>query len=283
MIKISASRLIRLLTCSQQYDYYYEQRIRPLYQSANMGFGKAIHLAFTEYIKEISVGKYVDPWSLFQEEWERYLKQGMLFRSSFTRKDFENFAHVLCKQLPDFWSKQRLQPIYDVNGNPLIEQVMEFNLTKDIVVVMVIDFALMHEDSEQVVILDLKSAQQKHDPNFGRLSQQLGIYQLGFETLKPGLFDKVDALGFWDLLKRKRDIKISDFSLYKPRSKNQLEQLKQALIYACEQIESKRFFQQPGHAFSSPCKMCDYVKLCCDEESIDLYQLSQSSRKSAAA
>lgn len=277
-MQISATRLIQYLTCSQQYKYNYVQRYRPLYTPAALGFGNAIHTAFTEYIKSVALSTPLDPWEVFSSEWNKRLHSGLLFKSDFSKKDYEKMAKEYCLQLPDFWDNQALIPILDSDNQPVLERKYQFNLTKEIVVTMYIDLALMNENNGNVLILDIKTAKQPHDPMFAKLSQQLSLYQLGFETIKPGGFDTVHYVGFWELLKRKRSFDIDKISAYPARTSSQIAQFKQSCISACKLIEQQIFIQQPGHAFSSPCKLCDYASACCDEDYSDLYQIPKSKK-----
>jgi hypothetical protein len=258
-------------TCPRKYQHRYKDRLTTVETSVNLVFGSAIDEATSAYIVGHALGQAIDPEPVFVQAFTRIAESSVIAYSTKFNSQEEciTAGRLLLQRFVAKWLELGYIALLDPDGKPLVQVELRVSLPTNIVFTAIMDVIVM-TPAGKVLIVDIKTPSQPCDEAFAELSDQLTGYQLAVETHRAVLgIDHVDGVAFFELVKRpipKSGRGTGPEALTpivcEPRSKERLEEFVQSRVWIAEDIRRGRFPIRAMDAYSTPCDMCDYQKVC---------------------
>ena len=272
------SSILKYLDCGRSYYYQYIARFMPQVESANLGFGTAIHAAIYAWL----TGATDDIANAFTLIWRETTETVALdYNTQWSPEALEATGKALVEQFVPAWQESGIMPLLDEEGKPILETRLEAVLSPGVKLSGTLDLLGLTREAE-VVVLDFKTASSPAPESFAKMSDQLGLYQILVDVNGESLgINQVDRLGFMELIKRKVPNGNGKGNgrgkgpevlppVFAPRG-NVSEVVRKARWVAAN-IEAGYFFPNPRMAWNSPCSLCDFKKLCYDGTTEGLIQ-----------
>jgi hypothetical protein len=259
-------------TCGRQYRYRYVDRLEPVTTSAARPVGRALHIAVTDYIKAHALGREEDPLPRFETAWAVETSgQTLTYPTNWDADSMYAASRRLVELFPDAWRSANLVAVLDPAGVPIVERGLVVPSSPDVELEVVIDVVVMALDSGAIGVLDLKSASTPHAPAFGANSLQLTTYQDAVDYAYARHLGPVQNVGFMELIKRKLSARgqgpsVNPPQWYPRRTDDDIREMRAVYAKEARNILERRFERPLVSSFNSPCSLCDYARLCVNND-----------------
>lgn len=274
---ISSSRISKLDSCPQAYQFAYEENLKPIIKDAKLLFGTAVHQACTDFVTATVTGAVVEPVSIFEQLFiEETTSAPVNWPTDWGREDFLATGRVLVERFTALWPELKLTPLVDASGKPYVERKFRFSLgvglvpgfpDVEIIITAYPDIIAIDENGE-IGNIDVKTTASEYPDDFGFLAEQLTMYDLTGRTYAKELGASFGWHRYIELTRKKIPKKTGEgpqvfpSSIYPKRSDEVVQALIQKIIWQAEDILRKRFPKRPGHPASTPCGFCDFKPIC---------------------
>ncbi len=269
-MKISPSGKQKYDNCPYAYYLHYIEGIRQLYESATLIFGGIVHTVLEEYLRALLSQKTYDTETAFKDKWDEATSTKIIEYTSenFTVEDVPKIGQRLCGDFPQAWEDSKLTVVVDSKG-PVLERHYEIQLDGGVIHHGYID--LMAKDEQaNTGVLDFKTPAQPTPHWFAQEAEQLKSYQLMIEQGKDRSFEKINKLGFFELIKRKVPVRKGASKgpevmlpvTVDSHSKETLAEHKQGILWVCDDIKRGRFPKRSRMAYNTPCMLCEFQGYC---------------------
>ncbi|BBM67585.1 hypothetical protein VYA_42600 (plasmid) [Vibrio alfacsensis] len=242
--------------------------------SINLGFGKVVDEITSNYLANLTVGRFYDPMKNLDAVWKKEIesKTDWDWGKRYDAEAFYWMAHGFADQLPDRWQESGFQVLKATDGKPLV-QWRVFHDIGGIRCHSVIDAIVYNPLNDTVGPLDIKTTTAITAEDWMPHSEQLGFYANAIMDDPRIPYDKVTHGGFWEFMKRTPIIpnKPSKRKLIGPTiepakffelNPSTLAELPARLQVTRNRINRREFIGQPRMAFNTPCTMCDFAEYC---------------------
>lgn len=275
-MRVSCSRVQSISSCGRQYEYRYIQRLTTTVRAFALFFGSIVDHAVSQYVYEHALGRSFDLVKSFQDEFAKQLPLNQIQYPQHWDADVAlKVGTILCERFPDVWHKSNLVAAIDVNGEPIVQRRIIAPLPNNHELEAILDFVVMDILTGEVGVLDLKTTSMLLSPEspFGFNSFQLTTYQYAADFEFSETLGPMSQLGFMELVKRKPSktgkgkgptVELPRF--FPRRNKDQLHDMLKTYEHRAEDILKKRFHRPVNAAFNSPCDMCDFSRLCVNND-----------------
>ena len=263
-IYLSHSSREMYTTCGRKYRFAHVDRLRSDHESANLGFGKAVHRACEVFLHHQAVGEHIaDPIAEFERCWSESCQQQVVEFSSLW--DFDKMlatGRVLVQRFMDDWVAQGLTVILDRDGKPVLERKLRVQLPDNVIYTGILDVLAMTKDY-RVGVIDIKTPGVKGFDGFSLMSEQLLGQQVLVDAHAEQLgIDRVDVRAFYNLLKvpipkgKGEGPRVQPLHPVARASDQDIADWIDETVAIANDIRAGRFPKRPGDAFNSPCAMC---------------------------
>lgn len=285
---VSASMIHCWQNCPRAFYYSYILKLKKEVVSANLPFGSCVHTATTGHIIARAKNISFDRNKVFREAWDKAAKEEpMEFSSKWDHDSMGATGARLVDLFADAWDKQNLFPLFDANGEPLVEQPLRATLPNGIEIYGIQDFAGMDLDAN-VAVVDIKTPGKESPEGFVAVADQPTLYQILNEANKDALgIEQVDKLGFFEMVKQKipktskgKGPHIAEVDWVPRRSNLEIEEFCDKVEWMVDDINRGRFPKTPRMAWNSACDLCDFKGLCQNNDNSGL--IAKPSRQQAA-
>ncbi|WP_019023052.1 PD-(D/E)XK nuclease family protein [Thioalkalivibrio sp. ALE23] len=283
-------------TCPRMYYYREVAQLQAETASVNLKFGGSVHKTVTDWLTESARRGVFDPADgdtlvhRFRKDWSHITRNQALEYSSTMGPDMvPKVGERLVKQFAEQWPHWGLGVILDHQGEPMVERRLKADIGGGLILSSQPDTLVMSRQ-RQVFPLDFKTAASPCEEWFPDVSDQLTAQQIVLdahaEELGTGL---VDEVAFGELIKKaipKTEGPGKGPQVLAPkkaprRDRRKVREYVEKIHWIAEDIAAERFPARPGSAFNSPCKMCDYRRLCHHDDDTGLVRKSFAAQKAA--
>lgn len=260
--------------CGRKYYLSYVLGLQSKKISINLGFGKVVDDLTSNYLANLSVGKFYDPVKHLDDTWRKEVssKSDWDWGKRFNEESFYWMAHSFADQLPYRWQESGFQVLKSTDGTPLV-QWRVFHDIGGIRCHSVIDAIVYNPANDTVGPLDIKTTSALTPVEWMPHSEQLGFYANAIKDDPRIPYENVTHGGFWEFFKRQPNIphKPSKSKLKGPTIEPAkffeldtatLSELPARLKVTQNRINRQEFIGQPRMAFNTPCTMCDFAEYC---------------------
>lgn len=268
-VYLSHSARQAYMSCARKYRYVHVDKLTTVEESSNLGFGSAVHKAVEVFLTRESTGKDIgDPIVAFQESWDSFCANHVVsFSSRWTKEKMEETGRMLVLKFMQDWQERGLIVVLDQDGRPVLERKLRIELPNAVIYTAVVDILAMTPEG-QVVVIDVKTPGTQPFEGFALLSEQLIGYQIVMDAHKDGLnIEQIDARAFYELYKtpvskRSEGPRVLPLETVPRASQEQVNEWLMETLAIADDIRDKRFPKRPGDAYASPCRMCEFIRLC---------------------
>lgn len=272
-IYLSHSARELFTTCGRKYRYSHVDRLEPIEQSANLGFGKAFHRGAEVFLIYTTTGQRIaDPIEEFDKVWDEFCNSHIVdYSSRWDKETLRSTGHRLLEVFMKDWKARGLMVVLDAEGKPVLERKLKIALPDDVVFTSVIDVLAITPDG-RVIVVDLKTPAQAAFSGFVDMSEQLLGYQVAVDAHAEALaIERVDGRAFYECIKvpipktsRGAGPHVAPMEIAGRANDDDIRDWILETIAIANDIRAGRFPKRPGDAFSSPCAMCPagYVGKC---------------------
>src|SRR5215813_11069920 len=235
---LSYSRINRYLLCPEQYRFYYIEKLRLKFPSANLVFGQVVHQSLADLFNKKS-----DPIDFFLRTWSELKEVKLTYGKKQTWEKLQASGQGLLQK----FINEELRRISHIRA---VEKKFELNITGlDLPFIGIID--LVAEIDHKNTVADFKTAASDFEEHEAPLSDQLTAYQLAAP--------EAQQVAYWVLVKTKEP-KIE----WHPstRSPEQLMEYISKVGYLAREIKAGNFYKRPG----KHCSWCDYLPICLGDD-----------------
>lgn len=263
--------------CRYKYYLRYILKVMTSITSANLVFGKTIHSILEQIIIHVDNDQSFDAENEFNQLWQSATAEEVVeYSSRMSNEDLTLTGAFLVNQFQEKWKELELSPLIDSNNNLFVEKKLTTQITPDLHLGAILDFAGINTDNE-VIILDFKTpaaiACDEHVVNDNQILAQQIV--LDHHKKEYGI-KQVDRIGFLDLMKKKMPVPnksgkfsknaswptVNDPKTIDRRNAQAVADFKQKLIWMKEDRDRGRFPKTPRSAYNTPCSLCDYAEYC---------------------
>jgi hypothetical protein len=271
-MEYSSSRVLKYETCPYAFEKHYIDGIRPEVTSANLVYGKVIHAVWGEWLKawHYSNTTEVDLPTMFEEAWgQRVANQAIEYNTQMKEDDLLKMGKRMCEMFPEAWEKTGLVLADDGQG-PMLERHLRMRVG-GITFQAYIDLIALDEEG-RTIVPDLKTpaAGSAATAEYVAVADQLTAYNIVVDANleKLGL-DPVHKVGYIEGIKGKVSAKAKGPQFPPPLlTSARTEEVKlayiQKLLWVDKQVKAGAFFRRTLGSYNTPCKLCDYQKLCAE-------------------
>ena len=269
-MKISPSGKEKYDNCPYAYYLHYKEGIRQEHESATLIFGGIVHEVIAEYLLAKHADISYDTEKMFNDKWSTATETKIIEYTSenFTAEDAPLVGERLCGDFPQAWEDSKLEVVVDDKG-PVIERHYEIQIDSGVIHHGYIDL-MAKDEAANVCVIDNKTPAQPTPDWFAKEAAQLKSYQLMIEQGTDQYIEKINKLGFFELIKRKVPIKkgaskgpeIMPPVLVDAHSADTLREHKQNILWVVDDIKRGRFPKRSRMAYNTPCGLCEFQGYC---------------------
>lgn len=289
ILRLNSSQLSKMDTCGRAYKFYYRDGLESIVRSVSLIFGDSIHKSITGWLEARALGKPVPMMvDSFAAEFRTQVRSlTVSYPDKWTEQDFLDCGAMLLPRFQEWWDHSGYMPLVTpegvwierplsaffgqpgiVPGFPNVQ--IELYGTPDIIAL---------SPAGKPVLLDFKTTASSYPETFLENSDQLRMYQLLVQANEKLLgFSELEGAGFIPLVRRKAPTRsgvgpaVEALPPRPARSQSDLEEFKQKILWAAEDILRQRFSRKSHSAFNTPCAMCEYAGLCIKGDKTGLRQ-----------
>lgn len=269
-IKIRPSDVLAFEACPQAHAYR-KSGLRPYRTKPALIFGTLVHRVVEAFLTG-EVASPGDAGAMFEREWARECATTpMSFSDNKEAEKLRTMGSRMVESFVQSWPLFGLTPALDPeSGDPLMERRLEVDLGDGVILTAQFDLLAWDRDANLVVV-DFKTASSPATPEFLALSDQLTVYQLVVDPWARALgLSEVGGVGFVEGLKRVKPV--WEAKLGPRRSEEQVLAYAEKVRFMAEQIRAGRIFRRSLMVWNSPCRLCDFRKLCAEGSDEGLYR-----------
>ena len=269
-MKLSPSRVQKGQTCMKQVYFHYVLGIRPQITSANLAFGKAVDQTVMDYLKSVTLGTSLPSIEdVFLGHWEKESSISLEYSSTQSPEKMMEIGREMVTKFPAAWEESGLMVFIMPDGSPALQVKLKVRITGQDTLFGYLDLIAM-DQLGKVIILDVKTTGVAYDDIFVRQSDQLTAYQILVDAHADSLgIDGTDEVGFMCLHKKSKP-EVHAPQIVPRRSEARVQEFIKTCQWFIQDYRNGRFTRSPLGAFNSPCKMCDFNRLCSEGCTSDL-------------
>ena len=262
-------------SCGYQYYLQYVLRIRSVSLAHSLAFGGAMHKGVLPYVYAHAYGDKVDTVALFEQAWKEVLDNNIIQFSSTHHSDLTAIGRELARTFPEYWDKTGLIAV-KVNGKALVENRLRLDIGDNVILSGEPDIVAtrIKDPLQRLIIPDAKVPKSKAFDGFADVSDQLTAYNLlvHFARKKLGIEGReIGEVGFVEGLKQKTKPRWVQPQLAPARSEQVMGEYLAKLKTTAGMIRRGHFQKESGHAFNSPCRLCDLRSLCTKRDATGMH------------
>lgn len=271
-IYLSHSAREMYTTCGRKYKFSHVDRLESQHESANLGFGKAVHRGCEVFLIHDATGEFIaDPIQEFHRVWNEFCDTRIVeYSSRWDREKLSETGEILVQKFMDDWKQMGLMVVLDANGQPVLERKLRIELPDDVIYTAVLDILAMTQDGK-ILVVDIKTPGVKGFDGFTTMSEQLLGYQVVVDAHAESLgVGRVDGRVFYNLYKvpvpktgRGEGPRVLPFDPVGRANPADIADWINETVAIANDIRNGRFPKRPGDSFNTPCGMCtEYYKAC---------------------
>ena len=272
-IQLSHSKKSVMQACGRAFRYKYVDRLGTRLTSANLGYGAAIHQGTSLTLTAQSLsGQLSDPTPAFNVAWDEFITTNAVgYSSNWDADELRKTAEVVLAKFREDWAARGWEPVFDIDGVPVIEREFKVQLPGNVIYTAIID-ALVRTRDGLILVLDFKTPLNVSKPEFYEISDQLLGYQIVCDAHATQLgITKVDGSVFYELTKvrvpkdkksRGEGPKIHVTDIVPRRSDTDVNDWILETQFVAQDIRNKRFQRRTMDSYNSPCTLCDWTNTC---------------------
>lgn len=274
-MRISCSKAQSISSCGRQYNYRYVQRLTTIFRAFALFFGSVVDHAVSGYVYNHALGKDFDILTAFEDKFDAELKlHEIQYPQHWDADVAREVGQLLCTSFPEEWEKTGLVAAIDQQGTPIVQRRIYAPLPQNHELEMILDAIVMNTLSGDIGVLDFKTTSVLLSPEgpFGYNSFQLTTYQYGADYEFGQYLGPIKNVGFMEFAKRKPPQKtgkgptIEAPRFFPRRNKEQINDMVRTYLWKAQDILEKRFHRPVNNLFNSPCEMCDFARLCVNDD-----------------